>query len=103
MKQINETLQRPLDRLSSTSIENGIICAAPFQIHSSKTTPAPPINMSSPLLIERTQYYRAKILHRIDNVMVEIFFLDWGNTEQVPIDQCLYLTFLLTNERKIFF
>ena len=38
---------------------------------------------------KRYQYYRARITHRIDNVTVERFFVDWVNPEQLPIDQCM--------------
>ena len=84
IKQINDLLQGSLLPLSSTSIEIGIICAAPFHSQSSRTTKNNSINSQS------IQYYRARITHRIDNVTVEVFFVDWGNLEQIPIDQCLF-------------
>lgn len=84
MKQINEILAKELTLLSSTSIETGMMCAAPFLLDSPRTT-TPNNNQQ---LAQRYQYYRARILRRIDNVTVEVFFIDWGNTEQVSIDQC---------------
>lgn len=84
MKQINEILSKELILLSSTSIEIGMICAAPFLLDSPRTT-TPNNNQQ---LAQRYQYYRARILRRIDNVTVEVFFIDWGNTEQISIDQC---------------
>ena len=84
MKQINDVLSRTLIPLSATSIEIGMMCAAPFMLLSPRTT----TNNNNQQLGKRYQYYRARITHRIDNVTMEIFFVDWGNTEQVPIDQC---------------
>lgn len=84
MKQIKDSLSKELISLSSTSIEMGMICAAPFLLDSPRTT-TPNNNQQ---LAQRYQYYRARILRRIDNVTVEVFFIDWGNTEQVSIDQC---------------
>jgi hypothetical protein len=86
MKQINDILSRQLIPLTSTSIEIGMICAAPFILLSPRTT-----TPNNHQLVKRYQYYRAKITHRIDNVTVEVFFIDWGNTEQIPIDQCKLL------------
>lgn len=84
MKQINDILSRQLIPLQSTSIEIGMMCAAPFILVSPRTT-TPNQNHQ---LVQRYQYYRAKITHRIDNVTVEVFFVDWGNTEHIAIDQC---------------
>lgn len=87
MKEINEILSLPLTTLPSTSIQNGLICAAPFLLQSSKMNSID--SRTSPEQAMTTiKYYRAKILQRIDNVTVEVFFIDWGNTEQVPMDQC---------------
>lgn len=83
MKQINESLSKDLISLSSTSIEIGMICAAPFLLDSLRTT-TPNNNQQ---MAQRYQYYRARIVRRIDNVSVEVFFIDWGNTEQISIDQ----------------
>lgn len=83
MKQINAILSKDLIPLSLSSIEIGMICAAPFCLSSQRIT-TPNLNNQP---IQRFQYYRAKITHRIDNVTVEVFFVDWGNTEQVSIDQ----------------
>jgi len=77
MKQINEILSRHLIPLTLTSIEIGMMCAAPFTLQ-----------IISNQFAKRSQYYRARITHRIDNVTVEVCFVDWGNTEQIPIDQC---------------
>jgi hypothetical protein len=61
-----------------------MMCAAPFILSPPRlTTPN-----NNPQLVKRYQYYRARVTHRIDNVTVEVFFVDWGNTELVPIDQC---------------
>ncbi|CAF3449699.1 unnamed protein product, partial [Rotaria sp. Silwood2] len=76
MKQINEILSRQLIPLTVTSIEIGMMCAAPFILQT-----------TSNQFVKRSQYYRARITHRIDNVTVEVFFVDWENTEQIPIDQ----------------
>jgi hypothetical protein len=81
MKQINEILSRQLTPLSPTSVEVGMICAAPFILLAPRTT-------TPNQFVKRYQYYRARITHRIDNVTVEVFFVDWGNQEQIPIDQC---------------
>ena len=86
MKQINDALSRQLIPLTPISIEIGMICAAPFLLLSPRT--ATPSQNNNNQLVKRYQYYRAKITHRIDNVTVEVFFIDWGNTEQIPIDQC---------------
>jgi hypothetical protein len=96
MKEINDILSHQLIILPTTSTEIGMICAAPFILLSPRTT-TPNQNHQ---LVKRYQYYRAKITHRIDNVTVEVFFIDWGNTEQIPIDQCKHfeqknLTFIL--------
>ena len=84
MKEINEILSEELIPLTATSVEIGMICAAPFLLVAPRTTT--PNNHNQ--LVKRYEFYRAKITHRIDNVTVEVFFIDWGNTEQVPIDQC---------------
>ncbi|CAF3507548.1 unnamed protein product, partial [Rotaria socialis] len=77
-----------------TSIEIGMMCAAPFVLLSPQvTTPTPNhSNSNNCQLVKRYQYYRARVTHRIDNVTVEVFFVDWGNTEQIPIDQCKVLS-----------
>src|ERR1700722_3861659 len=81
MKLINDILSVSLSQLNPTQIEVGLICSAPFLLVSPRT--------STPnQFIKRSQYYRARILHRIDNVTVEVFFVDWGNSEQVPVSQC---------------
>ena len=86
MKLINAYLSRPLTCLPSSSIEIGMICAAPFHLSTTQLK-----NSSDPSGTQsenqRTEYYRARVNHRLDNVTVEVFFIDWGNTEQVPIDQ----------------
>ncbi|CAF3665843.1 unnamed protein product, partial [Rotaria socialis] len=89
MKKINDLLSRTLLALTSTSIEIGMMCAAPFVLLSPQvTTPTPNhSNSNNCQLVKRYQYYRARVTHRIDNVTVEVFFVDWGNTEQIPIDQ----------------
>ena len=90
MKQINDILSRQLTPLAATSIEVGMMCAAPFILLSPRTTT--PQNNNNNQFVKRYQYYRARVTHRIDNVTVEVFFVDWGNTEQIPIDQCkLYM------------
>ena len=38
-------------------------------------------NNNNQQLGKRYQYYRARITHRIDNVTMEVFFVDWRNTE----------------------
>ncbi len=81
MKQINNLLSKQLIPLSLTSIEIGMICAAPFYISSQRTT------TPNQQPVQKFLYYRAKITHRIDNVTVEVFFIDWGNTESIQIDQ----------------
>ena len=86
MKQINDILSRSLTPLASTSIEINMMCAAPFALVAPRTT-TPNTNQ----LVKRYQYYRAKITHRIDNVTVEVFFVDWGNTEHIAVDQCKHL------------
>ena len=92
MKRINDILSSSssLTNLPVTSIQNGLICAAPFLHQSSRTTTTTTATPIPNEQISTLKYYRAKILHRIDNVTVEVFFLDWGNTEQIPIDQCLH-------------
>ncbi|CAF3113661.1 unnamed protein product [Rotaria sp. Silwood2] len=90
MKQINDLLSRPLIPLTSTSIEIGMMCAAPFILVSPRTTTTTTPNnnnSNNSQLVKRYQYYRARVTHRIDNVTVEVFFVDWGNTEQIAIDQ----------------
>ncbi|CAF1670420.1 unnamed protein product [Rotaria magnacalcarata] len=89
MKKINDLLSRTLLALTSTSVEIGMMCAAPFVLLSPQvTTPTPNhSNSNNCQLVKRYQYYRARVTHRIDNVTVEVFFVDWGNTEQIPIDQ----------------
>jgi hypothetical protein len=96
MKQINDILSRQLIPLTSTSIEIGMMCAAPYILLSPRTTT--PNNNHQ--LVKRYQYYRARITHRIDNVTVEVFFVDWGNTEQIPVDQC---KFLIKKQKEVFF
>jgi hypothetical protein len=65
------------------------MCAAPFMLLSPKTITTATTPNNNQQLGKRYQYYRARITHRIDNVTVKRFvFVDWGNTEQVPIDQC---------------
>ena len=68
MKQINDVLSRTLIPLSATSIQIGMMCAAPFMRLSPKT------NNNNQQLGKRYQYYRARITHRVDNVTVERFF-----------------------------
>jgi len=89
MQQINNILSRPLIPLAATSIEIGMMCAAPFILLSPQTTTTTP-NDNNHQFVKRYQYYRARITHRIDNVTVEVFFVDWGNTEQIPVDQCKF-------------
>ncbi|CAF0851885.1 unnamed protein product [Rotaria sordida] len=76
MKQINEILSRQLIPLTLTPIEIRMMCAAPFILQT-----------TSNQFVKPSQYYRARITRRIDNVTVEVFFVNWGNTEQIPIDQ----------------
>lgn len=83
MKQINDCLSKDLIPLSLSEIQIGMICAAPFSSSSSQRTTTPSRNNQP---TPRFQYYRAKITHRIDNVTVEVFFVDWGNSEQISID-----------------
>ncbi|CAF4369840.1 unnamed protein product [Rotaria sp. Silwood2] len=91
MKQINYILSRSLTPLASTSIEVGMMCAAPFILLSPRITTTPNNNNNNnSQVVKRYQYYRARITHRIDNVTVEVFFVDWGNTEQISIDQSRY-------------
>jgi hypothetical protein len=85
MKQINQILSRELNPL--LSVEIGMMCAAPFILLSPRTTTP---NNNNNQFVKRYQYYRARITHRIDNVTVEVFFVDWGNTEQISIDQCKF-------------
>jgi hypothetical protein len=79
MNRINAELRRPLLVLPPTSIEVGALCVGPFLV---RTCP-----QTSSASGDRLEHYRARITHRVDNVTVELFFLDWGNTEQVPIEQ----------------
>ena len=91
MKQINDILSRSLTPLSATSIETGMMCAAPFVLLPPRTTTTSNDNNNNSdnhQFVKRYQYYRARITHRIDNVTVEVFFVDWGNTECISIDQC---------------
>ncbi len=56
-----------------------MISATSFIILSPRTTI--PNNNNNQQFVKRCQYYRAKITHRIDNVIVAVFFIDWGNTK----------------------
>ena len=86
MKEINDVLSWRLISLKGASIEIGMMCAAPFPLLSSRSVTTANNHSNTPL--KRYGYYRARVTHRIDNVTVEVFFVDCGNTEQVPIDQC---------------
>ncbi|CAF1398035.1 unnamed protein product [Adineta steineri] len=89
MKQINDILSRTLIPLASASVEIGMMCAAPFILVTPQTAAIISNNNDNDQqqFNKRYQYYRARITHRIDNVTVEVFFVDWGNTEPIPIDQ----------------
>ncbi|CAF0777764.1 unnamed protein product [Rotaria sordida] len=88
MKQINEILSRQLIPLTLTPIEIRMMCAAPFILQT-----------TSNQFVKPSQYYRARITRRIDNVTVEVFFVNWGNTEQIPIDQLRILDASLSKNR----
>ncbi|UJR29861.1 hypothetical protein I4U23_017409 [Adineta vaga] len=92
MKQINDILSRSLTPFTATLVEIGMMCAAPFVLVSPQATSS---NDENQQIIKRYQYYRARIIHRIDNVTVDVFFVDWGNTEHISIDQLRILDPLL--------
>ncbi|CAF4675606.1 unnamed protein product, partial [Rotaria sp. Silwood2] len=62
MKQINYILSRSLTPLASTSIEVGMMCAAPFILLSPRITTTPNNNNNNnSQVVKRYQYYRARI------------------------------------------
>lgn len=92
MRRINDNLSRPLTPLAAMAVEVGMMCAAPFMLAPPRAVAvATPddhdLRSGSSPAVKRYQYYRARITHRLDNVTVEVFFVDWGNTEHVSIDQ----------------
>src|SRR5690348_2221491 len=97
MKQIKDLLSKPLIRLLSTSIEIGMICAASFQIQSSRKN-----NSDNQQSTERYQYHRVQITYRLDNVTVEVFFFLIG--EILNTRQLINFVFLSRNScRNMFF
>ena len=68
MKQINDILSGTLIPFRLTSIEINMICTALFILESARTT-TPNNNQFG----KRYQYYRGRIIHRIDNVTLKRF------------------------------
>ncbi|CAF0984305.1 unnamed protein product [Didymodactylos carnosus] len=65
---------RSIKPITPSQVEIGTFVAAPFVLNQR--------NASS----RRVVYYRARILHRIDNVTVEVLFIDYGNAEHLSIN-----------------